>query len=148
MDGLLFGDRVECSPQLQATNIAFNNISNNQMDISWNNGDGTNRIVVVKSRKYKLMHLRQIRMPIPQMQPLDQVMIWEQAILWFIMEREILLRLLDYQLEPTYHVRVFEYNYPGIVDDYMTATATGNPENQIRWLTSPLYRHQTSVCKC
>lgn len=123
------GDAVVSEPTTQASNIVFSSVGSTQMTIDWTNGNGSNRVVVMKSGSAV------------DSNPVDATTY--TASTTFGSGTQIgtgnyvvynssgtSVTVTGLTASTTYHVRVYEYNGSGGSEDYYTATATNNPNSQ------------------
>ena len=117
-------------PTVQASNLQFTTITNTEADFSWNFGNGTDAIVVVKAVS-----------AVDQL-PIDGSTYTASSV--FGLGDELVVASGNYVvykgpettvtvtgLSPgtSYHVRAFEYNGNSGSENYLTATAVNNPNS-------------------
>lgn len=111
------------APTTQAYNISFGNIQQNQMDVSWTNGDGGKRIVVMNSTN-------SFTNPTDGTDPTPDTS-WngagEQVVFNGTGSSQTVTALAA---GTTYYFRAYEYNGSGTGTKYLTSTATNNPNSQ------------------
>ncbi|RLA58668.1 MAG: hypothetical protein DRQ89_15105, partial [Epsilonproteobacteria bacterium] len=119
---------VLCEPISQASNIIFSNIGSTQMDVSWTNGNGTNRILVAHAGS------------IVDANPSDLATYIASSVFGsgsqigtgnFVVYNGMASTMTLTGLTPgaTYHLRLYEYNGTAGNEDYLVTTAAGNPAN-------------------
>ncbi|WP_420315725.1 BspA family leucine-rich repeat surface protein [Ekhidna sp.] len=117
------------TPSTQASNISFSNVDFFDMDISWTNGDGSARLVVVKEGS------------IVDANPVNTTTYTASTV--FGAGSQIgsgnyviyngtgsSVSLTGLNHSTTYHVMVYEYNGIQGLEEYLTTSATGNPSSQ------------------
>jgi autotransporter-associated beta strand protein len=116
-------------PTLQASNITFSAVDTNELTVSWLNGNGQYRIVVVRATNAV------------DAMPSDGTSYSASAVFGsggqvgtanYVVYNGTGTTLAISNLLPgvTYHVRVFEYNGSGNAANYITNTAVGNPASR------------------
>ena len=128
---------VSCEPSMQASNIIFSTITTTQMDVSWTNGNGTNRLVVAHEGSSV------------DTDPSD--LSTYAANLIFGSGSEIgtgnyviyngsgnSLTLTGLTQGTAYYFRVYEYYGTAGSENYTITTATGNPANTTTLVPTPL----------
>ncbi len=116
-------------PTTQASNISFTSVGANQMTLNWTNGNGSNRVVVMKSGGAV------------DADPSDAATYTANTI--FGSGSQIgtgnyvvyngtgtSVTVTGLSASTTYYARVYEYNGSSGSEDYYTATATNNPNSQ------------------
>jgi len=117
------------APTTQASNITFSNISLSQMDVSWTNGNGTNRLVIVKEENEVNTN------------PNDLTSYSANAALGngdelgsgnFVVYNGNgnNFTLTGLSEGTTYHLRIYEYNGTTGLEAYNTTSTSGNPAFQ------------------
>jgi gliding motility-associated-like protein len=116
-------------PTTQASNISFSNVTTSQMDISWTNGNGTNRIVVaregntVSSNPTNLnSYSANSAFGVGDALGSGNFVVYKGNGNSFTFTG-----LSD---GTTYHLRVYEYNGANELEVYLQSTAVGNPASQ------------------
>lgn len=115
-------------PTVQATDILFSNVSSNQFDISWTNGDGSNRLVIVKVGSAVDATPTDLNSYIANATfgTGDQIGSGNYVVYNGTANTVTLTGLL---VGTDYHVQVFEYNGTTGSENYNINTATVNPTN-------------------
>ncbi len=116
-------------PTTQASSIVFSNVQSTQMDVSFTAGNGANRLVIARSGSA------------PSGGPVDGTSYTADAS--FTGSGSSLgggkvvyagsgssFTLTGLSASTTYHLQVFEYNGSGSAVNYLTSTASGNPNSQ------------------
>jgi hypothetical protein len=125
--GLNAGSGGGASPTVQATNIVFTNIESSSLTISWTNGDGNARLVLIKAGSAV------------DGTPTNGVNYEGNPIFGegneigtgnFVVYsgEDSTVDIIGLTVNTTYHVRVFEYN-TGFT--FFTSSATNNPSSQL-----------------
>lgn len=139
LDDICIEGSIICTtPTVQASNIAFSNISAYSMQIDWTIGDGINRAVFVKDGSGAITN------------PTDGVT-YTASTDWSSKGTQlgtsgyycvyngsgtsVTLTNLDENTE--YYVQVFEYGCSTGAQQYYTATATDNPNNETTTVANP-----------
>ena len=116
-------------PATQAQDITFNNVTATQMDVSWTDGDGASRLVICRQGSA------------PSSGPLDGTTYTADPsftgagdslgggkVVYIGTGNSFTLNGLS--ASTTYHLEVYEFNGSGNAINYLTTTATGNPNSQ------------------
>ncbi|MFT3981854.1 MAG: lamin tail domain-containing protein [Ferruginibacter sp.] len=115
------GSVVASEPTTQATNVTFSNIGDNGFDANWTNGNGTSRLVVVKTTTTTAVP------------PTDGT---EYAVnattgtgnrVVFSGTGTGPVTITGLTAGTSYDVQVYEFNGSAGSNNYLTASATGNP---------------------
>ena len=118
-------------PTVQASNLVFTSVTRTSMSVNWNNGNGTNRIVLAHEGAAVDSH------------PVDGVTYTASAV--FGSGQQIgtgnyvifngtgsgPVSVTGLKTNVNYHFRVYEYNGTNATVNYLTTTAVGNPSNQV-----------------
>ncbi|MEX2397889.1 MAG: cadherin-like beta sandwich domain-containing protein, partial [Balneolales bacterium] len=117
-------------PQTQASDIVISEVTNNQMNISWTNGDGANRIVFMKEGADGTAEpVNQTSYDADQtIGNGDQI----DASGWFAVYNGIKNETIvtDLSAQTEYIVQIFEYNGEGGTEVYLGSAANDNPKVQ------------------
>ncbi len=128
---------LAAEPTTQATFVSFSAISTNEMTVSWTNGTGSSRIVVMRE-DYAV-----------DGNPVDGVAYAEDASLGggtVVYNGAGTNAVLDHLVAgKLYYVRVYELNGSGSSCNYLTTTATDNPDSQRTLLAPPVLDPASSV---
>lgn len=122
-------------PTTQASNISFSSVTSNSFTISWTNGNGSNRAVFMKEGSGSITD------------PSDNTT-YSASSNWSSKGSQLgtsgyyciyngnsnSVSVTNLSASTTYYVRVYEYNGSAGSENYYTASATNNPNNQT---TSP-----------
>jgi hypothetical protein len=125
------GKILSAEPVIQATNITSDSVSTASMVISWTNGSGTNRAVFMKEGVQGTIT-----------DPTDSVS-YSASANWNSKGTQLgssgyycifngsdnSVSLTNLTTNTNYWIQVFEYNGSGIYTNYLTITASGNPNN-------------------
>ena len=116
-------------PTTQATTVSFSNVQTTQMDVSFTAGNGANRLVIARSGSA------------PSSGPVDGTAYTADAnfsgsgsalgdgkVVYAGSGSSFTLSGLS--PSTTYHLQVYEYNGSGSSANYLTSTASGNPNSQ------------------
>ena len=116
-------------PTTQASNISFSNVTTSQMDISWTNGNGTNRIVLAREGNAISTNPTNLNsysansaFGVGDGLGSGNFVVYKGNGNGFT-----LTGLSD---GTTYHLRVYEYNGANGLEVYLQSTAVGNPASQ------------------
>jgi len=129
-DKITWYENTYTVPATQATSISFPNFGTTQMDVSWTNGNGSNRIVVVHEGAavdtdpaYQVTYTANATFGSGDQLGTGNYVVYNGT------GSSVTMTGLTYG--NTYHVRVYEYN--GIAGDetYNINTDTGNPSSQL-----------------
>lgn len=115
------------APTIQASNVSFASITSSSMTVQWTNGNGSNRLVVMKPEN-----------PIPAI-PLDGNTYASNSVFalgaWFGDGAYVVyngtgssVNVTGLVSNQTYHVVVFEFNTVGGVKRYLLSPATGSEQ--------------------
>ena len=123
-------DVLPAAPSTQATNIIFTNIEPTGMTISWTNGNGAKRIVVMKPESLLL----------PSEMPVNGETYYANSILGAgsnIGDASVIyngagntVNVTGLAPNTTYFIYVFEYFGVDANENYRTSAAAGNPRSQ------------------
>ena len=114
---------VNSAPTTQASNITFSNINLNAMTTSWTSGNGANRIV-------KMNTSNSFTNPAAGTSPTASTT-WANAGEQVVYNGSgNTLNIKGLARSTTYWFRVYEYNGSTTTTDYLTSTATNNPNSQ------------------
>lgn len=121
-DNLRLFSTVPCAtPTLQASNITFSNTSMNSMDISWTDGDGSSRVVVINT--------------INSFTNLIDGTTYTGSTTYLGGEQIIYVgtgnsvSVSNLSANTTYYVKVFEYNCTDASSLYLNSDNTNNPNS-------------------
>lgn len=120
---------VEATPSIQATNIVFSNVTPTSFDVSFTNGNGANRIVLIKSGSEV------------DSNPVNNTTYTANAAFGsgsqigtgnYVVYKGSgsSVSVTGLSLLTTYHVRVYEFNGATGAEKFFTDAATGNPASQ------------------
>jgi len=117
-------------PTTQASSILFANVQDDQIDVSWTSGNGANRLVIARQGSA------------PSGGPVDATTYTADAdftgagsslgsgkVVYIGSGNSFTLTGLS--ASTTYHLQVYEYNGTGVNANYLTSSASGNPNSQI-----------------
>ena len=125
----LLGNTVSClSPTSQSNNITFQNVASDKLTLNWNSGNGTKRIVVAKANSAIT------GVPANATTYTADATFGNGSVLntgEFIVYNGTGSSVIVTNLLPftTYYFRIYEYNCGS--PQYLTTTATGNPNSQV-----------------
>ncbi|WKV12686.1 BspA family leucine-rich repeat surface protein [Marivirga harenae] len=116
-------------PTSQASNISFSNVTTSEMEISWTNGNGTNRIVVARAGNAVSSNPTNLTTysANPSFSDGDGLGSGNFVVYKGNGNSFTLTGLTD---GTTYHLRVYEYNGANGLEVYLKSTAVGNPASQ------------------
>jgi|GEM_PF-2525381 len=124
------GDGIAAAPTTQATDITFDNVEKDAFDILWTDGNGANRIVVMREgsavtllpdngQEYAGIHAD---FSVATDQGSGNKVVYSGS--------GSSVSITGLSTNTTYHARVYEFNGSGSTAHYFTNTATGNPASQ------------------
>jgi hypothetical protein len=117
---------ISCpTPTTQATNITFNSVTENSMNVAWTNGDGSSRLVYANtSNSFSSL-------------PADGGTIGTPNTVWANSGEQLIYNgsgsstsISGLSPATTYYFRVFEYNCTAGNTKFLNTTATNNPNSQ------------------
>ncbi|HRP40228.1 MAG TPA: T9SS type A sorting domain-containing protein [Chitinophagales bacterium] len=125
LDDFSLTDYGSCStPTTQASAITFSSVSSSSMDVSWTNGDGSNRVVYINSTNSFTA-------------PTDGGTLPSANTTWANSGQQLVynsngssVSVTGLSASTTYYFRVYEYNCTGSSSKFITSTATNNPNSQ------------------
>ncbi|WOK09370.1 choice-of-anchor D domain-containing protein [Imperialibacter roseus] len=117
-------------PSTQASNIVFSNVAASQMTLTWTNGNGTSRLVIVKQGSAVNSN------------PVDLTSYTANAVFGsgsqigtgnYVVYKGTgnTVTISSLTAGNTYHVRVYEYRGTAGSENYKVTTATGNPASKL-----------------
>jgi hypothetical protein len=119
------------APTIQASDIVFSNIQQTQMDVSWTNGDGMNRIVVMNTTN-------SFTDPVDGTDPAANPVYAGSGEQVVYNGSGSTVSVTGLSPGTTYWFRAFEFNGAATETVYLTTTATDNPNNQSTQAPAPL----------
>lgn len=125
IDDIVWTTFTSCStPTTQASAITFSSVSSSSMDVSWTNGDGSNRVVYINSTNSFTA-------------PTDGGTLPSANTTWANSGQQLVynsngssVSVTGLSASTTYYFRVYEYNCTGSSSKFITSTATNNPNSQ------------------
>lgn len=122
-----FGNAPSCiscvAPTIQAHTITFSSVGSSSMTVSWTNGDGTNRVVMINTSN-------SFTAPADGTDPVADNS-WNgsgQQVVYNGSSNSLTVTNLD--PNTTYWFKVYEYNCTGANTMYLNTTASNNPNSQ------------------
>ena len=112
------------APTTQASNISFSSIQPNQMDVSWTNGNGTKRIMLINETN-------SFTNPSNGSDPTANSVYSGSGEQVVYNDNSNSVTVTGLTGSTTYWFRVYEYNGSGTSTLYLMATATDNPKSQV-----------------
>lgn len=125
----LTGEASVTEPSTQASSVSFASVQTTQLDVSWTSGNGANRLVICRQGSA------------PSGGPVDGTSYTADAnfggsgsalgsgkVVYSGSGSSFTLTGLS--PSTTYHLQVFEFNGSGASANYLTSTASGNPNSQ------------------
>ncbi|WMN11888.1 BspA family leucine-rich repeat surface protein [Marivirga salinae] len=129
------GDNEACDTPSEATDIIFSNTGLNQTEVSWTNGDGSNRIVIAKAGS--MVDATPVDLNTYAANASFGTAGTEIGIANFVVYKGNGNNVIVTNLNQgeTYHFQVFEYNGPSGLEAYNTdPAASGNPASVTTFL--------------
>ena len=117
-----------CEPITQASNINFSNISSTQIDVSWTNGNGTNRILVVHEGSVVDANPSDLSTYTASSVFGDGSQIGVGNFVVYTGTSNT-MTFTGFTAGSTYHFRVYEYNGTAGTENYLISTSTINPSS-------------------
>lgn len=112
------------APTVQASNITFSNISSNQIDVSWTNGNGDRRMVYMNTTN-------SFTPPTNGTEPVANSVYSGSGAQLVYNGSSNSFSAAGLLPNVTYYFRIYEANCSGIYAFYQTASATNNPNIQL-----------------
>ncbi|MCK4661307.1 MAG: Ig-like domain-containing protein [Bacteroidales bacterium] len=109
-------------PTIQTTNINFTAVSPTTADIEWTNGDGENRVV-------KINTINSFTLPVDGTEEAAGNTVYGVGEQVVFNGNGIGINVTGLSPDTEYWVQAFEYNNSGSNVDFLTSTATNNPNN-------------------
>lgn len=118
------------APTVQAKDLTFTNVQQNQMDVSWTNGDGAKRVVIMNTTNT-------FTTPVDGNDPTANNVYGGsgQQVVYNNSGNSVTVTGLN--ASTAYWFRVYEYNGSSTSTKYLTTTATNNPNSQTSSAPTP-----------
>ena len=117
------------APTTQASGISFASVQYNQMDVSWTNGDGTKRVVIINTSN-------SFTDPTDGTDPSANSVYGGSGEQVVYNNNGSSFTVSGLTATTTYYLRVYEYNCTGGNTKYITSTGTNNPNSQATTVAS------------
>lgn len=111
------------APTTQATNISFASVQYNQMDVSWTNGDGSKRIVIINTSNF-------FTDPTDGTDPAANSVYGGSGEQTVYNNNGNSFTVSGLTATTTYYFRIYEYNCTGGNTKYIISAGTNNPNSQ------------------
>jgi len=131
------------TPTIQASNITFSNVSTNQLNVSWENGDGSGRIVIVKQNQAVDFVPTNLSSYSANNDFSNATDIGNNNYVVYVGQGNN-FTLTGLSEGTSYHFQIFEYNGANGLEVYNTDTSTGNPESVVTLSTPSITEFQPS----
>ena len=119
------------APTTQASNITFSGVSSSGMKIDWTNGNGTSRAVFVKEGSGTITNpTNGITYTASANWNSKGTQLGTSGYYCVYNGTGTTVTLSNLLASTAYYVQVFEYNGSGSTSNFLTTTATNNPNNQ------------------
>ncbi len=125
------------APTVQAKDLTFTNVQQNQMDVSWTNGDGAKRVVIMNTTNT-------FTTPVDGTDPTANNVYGGsgQQVVYNNSGNSVTVTGLN--ASTAYWFRVYEYNGSGTGTKYLSSAATNNPNSQTTSAPAPVITLSTA----
>lgn len=125
------------APTTQSSSISFSNVQQNQMDVSWTNGDGAKRVVIMNTTNT-------FTTPVDGTDPTANNVYGGsgQQVVYNNSGNSVTVTGLN--ASTAYWFRVYEYNGSGSGTKYLSSAATNNPNSQTTSAPAPVITLSTA----
>lgn len=139
VDNITITDYTACStPTIQAHSITFSNVQTSQLTVSWNNGDGSGRLVKINTSNTFTDPVNGTTYPANSTYNGSG----EQVV---YVGNASSVTVTNLTPNVTYWFRIYEFNCSGSSIVYNTTTATNNPASQTTEAALPIITVSTST---
>lgn len=125
------------APTTQSSSISFSNVQQNQMDVSWTNGDGAKRVVIMNTTNT-------FTTPVDGTDPTANSVYGGSGQQVVYNNSGNTVTVTGLNASTAYWFRVYEYNGSGTGTKYLSSAATNNPNSQTTSAPAPVITLSTA----